>query len=80
MITKEQQLAELRSQLRRVMRGLWARRRPTPELLELVGGDPPLGRRHVGVLAQIGAEGAQTVGAIAEAVGVSLPAATIAAP
>jgi len=56
------------------MRGLWARRRPTPELLELVSGDPPLGRRHVGVLAQIGAEGDRTVGALARELGLSLPA------
>src|SRR3954464_13529370 len=74
MITKEDQLAELRELLRRVMRGLWARRRPTPELLELVSGDPPLGRRHVGVRAQIGAEGDRTVGALARELGLSLPA------
>lgn len=76
MITNEEQLVELRAQLRRVMRGLWSRRRPTPELLELVTGDPPLGRRHVGVLSHIGTEGAQTVGAIARATGISLPAAS----
>jgi len=75
MITNEE-LTELRSQLRRVMRGLWSRRRPSRELLALVSGDPPLGRRHVGVLAHIGSEGAQTVGEIARAVGVSLPAAS----
>jgi DNA-binding MarR family transcriptional regulator len=74
MITNREQLVELRTQLRRVMRGLWSRRRPSPELLELVSGDPPLGRRHVGVLSHIGAEGAQTVSEIAETVGLSLPA------
>ena len=74
MITND--LDELRRQLRRVMRGLRSRRRPTPELLELVTGDPPLGRRHVGVLSHIGTEGAQTVGEIAEATGLSLPAAS----
>jgi DNA-binding MarR family transcriptional regulator len=74
MITKEQQLAELRQSLRRVLRGMWARRRPTPELLALVDGDPPLGRRHVGLLAQVGAEGEQTVSGLAEALGLSLPA------
>jgi DNA-binding MarR family transcriptional regulator len=74
MITNREQLVELRTQLRRVMRGLWSRRRPSRELLELVSGDPPLGRRHVGVLSHIGAEGAQTVSEIAETVGLSLPA------
>ena len=74
MITNSDDLGELRAQLRRVMRGLWARRRPTPELLELVSGDPPLGRRHVGVLAQIGAEGERTVGELARELGLSLPA------
>ena len=51
MITNSDELSELRGLLRRVMRGLWARRRPTAELLQLVSGEPPLGRRHVGVLA-----------------------------
>ena len=76
MITNHDEVRELRAQLRRVMRGLWSRRRPTPELLELVTGDPPLGRRHVGVLSHIGTEGAQTVGEIARATGLSLPAAS----
>ena len=74
MITKEQQLTELRESLRRVMRGLWARRRPTAELLALVDGDPPLGRRHVALLAHIGTEGEQTVSQVARALGLSLPA------
>jgi DNA-binding MarR family transcriptional regulator len=76
MITKEQQLAELRQALRGVMRGLWSRRRPTRELLALAGGDPPLGRRHVALLAHIGTEGAQTVSELAAALGLSLPAAS----
>src|SRR5437763_12049438 len=76
MITKSDDLAELRGQLRRIMRGLWARRRPTRELLELVSGDPPLGRRHVAVLAQIGSEGERTVGDLARELGLSLPAAS----
>jgi len=76
MITNEDELAELGAQLRRVMRGLWARRRPTPELLELVSGDPPLGRRHVAVLAQIGTEGERSVGEVARELGLSLPAAS----
>ena len=74
MITKEQQLTELRESLRRVMRGLWARRRPTAELLALVDGEPPLGRRHVALLAHIGTEGEQTVSEVARALGLSLPA------
>lgn len=74
MITNHEQLGELRHHLRRVMRGLWSRRRPSHELLELVSGDPPLGRRHVGVLAHIGSEGPQTVSEIAATVGLSLPA------
>jgi DNA-binding MarR family transcriptional regulator len=58
------------------MRGLWARRRPTPELLELVQGEPQLGRRHVAVLAHIGTEGERTVGDLARELGLSLPAAS----
>jgi DNA-binding MarR family transcriptional regulator len=70
MINNEQQLAELRSGLRRVMRGLWARRRPDPDLLE------GLARRHVGVLAHVGREGPEAMGDIAAATGLSLPAAS----
>jgi len=69
-------LSELRQLLRRVIRGSWARRRPSPELLELVSGDPPLGRRHVGVLAHVAAEGERTVSEIARDLGLSLPAAS----
>jgi len=58
------------------MRGLWARRRPTPELLELVRREPSLGRRHVAVLAHIGTEGERTVGELARELGLSLPAAS----
>jgi DNA-binding MarR family transcriptional regulator len=75
-IPRGDDLGELRQLLRRVMRGTWSRRRPTPELLELVGGDPPLGRRHVGVLAHVAAEGERTVGEIARELGLSLPAAS----
>jgi DNA-binding MarR family transcriptional regulator len=75
-IPRADDLSELRQLLRRVMRGAWSRRRPTPELLELVGGDPPLGRRHVGVLAHVAAEGKRTVGEIARELGLSLPAAS----
>src|SRR4051794_40973076 len=76
MITNDDDLAAVRMQLRRVMRGLWSRRLPTPELLELVSGEPPLGRRHVAVLAQIGTEGERTVGDLARELGLSLPAAS----
>jgi DNA-binding MarR family transcriptional regulator len=75
-IPRADELVELRQLLRRVLRGTWSRRRPTPELLELVGGDPPLGRRHVGVLAHVAAEGERTVGEIARELGLSLPAAS----
>jgi DNA-binding MarR family transcriptional regulator len=74
MVTNEQQLAELRGALRRVMRGLWARRRPTPELLGLADGEPPLGRRHVALLGHIGTEGERTVSELAAALELSLPA------
>ena len=75
MITKEQQqLQELGDSLRRVMRGLWGRRRPGGKLLALVDGDPPLGRRHIALLAQVGRESGQTVSALAGALGLSLPA------
>jgi DNA-binding MarR family transcriptional regulator len=76
MITNDEQLSELRLLLRHVMRGLWARRRPTRELLELVSGDPPLGRRHVALLAQIGTEGERSVGELAGELDLSLPAAS----
>src|SRR6266436_1975887 len=76
MITNDEQLVELRGLLRHVMRGLWARRRPTPELRELVSGEPPLGRRHVGLLAQIGTEGERSVGELARELDLSLPAAS----
>jgi DNA-binding MarR family transcriptional regulator len=76
MITNDEELTELRRLLRLVMRGLWSHRRPTPELLELVSGDPPLGRRHVGLLAQIGTDGERSVGELARELDLSLPAAS----
>jgi DNA-binding MarR family transcriptional regulator len=80
MITNEQlraqRLHELRDDLRRVMRGFWARRRPTGELFSLLHGDPSLGRRHVGLLAHVGSEGPQTVSGLAQALDLSLPAAS----
>lgn len=75
-IPRNDDLSDLRQLLRRVMRGTWSRRRPTPELLGLVGGDPPLGRRHVGVLSHVAAEGERTVSEIARELGLSLPAAS----
>jgi len=73
MVTNSERVAELRHLLRRVMRGLWARRRPTPELLALVEG-ASLGRRHVAVLAHVGTEGGRSVGDLARELGLSLPA------
>lgn len=39
-------------------------------------GEPQLGRRHVALLAQVGAAPGQTVGDLARALGLSLPAAS----
>jgi DNA-binding MarR family transcriptional regulator len=76
MVTKEE-THELRALLRRVMRGLWGRRQPTPELLQLVEGPgASLGRRHVALLAQVGTEGGRSVGELARELGLSLPAAS----
>jgi len=58
------------------MRGLWSHRRPSPELAALVHGEPPLGRRHLGLLAQVAAASGQTVGELARALDLSLPAAS----
>jgi DNA-binding MarR family transcriptional regulator len=70
------QLGEVRQLLRRVIRGLRHRSRPPDELLALVGEEPPLGRRHIGVLAHIATEGPRTVGEIATELGLTLPAAS----
>jgi DNA-binding MarR family transcriptional regulator len=59
-----------------VLRGLWRRRHPGDQLAAIVAGDPPLGRRHVAVLAHVGTEGPRTVGEIARELGLSLPAAS----
>jgi DNA-binding MarR family transcriptional regulator len=75
MITNAEKVQELRILLRRVTRGLWSRRRPTPELLALVA-DGSLGRRHVALLAQVGGEGERSVGELARELGLSLPAAS----
>ena len=70
------QLGELRQLLRRVLRGLRHRSRPPDELLALVSREPPLGRRHIAVLAHIATEGPRTVGQIADELGLTLPAAS----
>jgi DNA-binding MarR family transcriptional regulator len=75
MVTNADRVAELRLLLRRVLRGLWGRRRPTPELLALVQG-ASLGRRHVSLLAEVGTGGERSVGELAGELGVSLPAAS----
>ena len=67
-MTRDQETHELRRLLRAVMQGMWRHRRPRLEL------DVRLGRRHVGVLTHVAAEGPQTVGEIAQDVGLSLPA------
>jgi DNA-binding MarR family transcriptional regulator len=74
MVTKGGQLDELRRDLRRVMRGLWHRRRPTDEFLEGIPRLHRLSRRHIAVLAQIGTEGERTVGELAQELDLSLPA------
>jgi DNA-binding MarR family transcriptional regulator len=75
MVTEEQ-IARARESLRHVLRGLWGRRRPPFGLMPPGEGEPRLGRRHIGLLAQIGVEGERSVGELAEAVGLSLPAAS----
>jgi DNA-binding MarR family transcriptional regulator len=75
MVTNRSDVAELRRLLRRVMRGLWSRRRPTPELLQS-GRGASLGRRHVALLTHVGTEGPRSVGELARELGLSLPAAS----
>jgi DNA-binding MarR family transcriptional regulator len=67
MITKEEQLVELRRLMRRVIRGLRARGGP----LHRRGG-----RRETGLVAYLAQEGPTTVTDLAAALGVSLPAAS----
>ena len=74
---RDPQVQELRRLLRLVLRGLWRRRRPPPELDSLSQpGGPPLGPRHLGLLVQVGTEGERTVGDLADELGLSLPAAS----
>lgn len=67
MITKAEQLVQLRRLLRQVARGLRARHGP----LHRRGG-----RRETGVVAYLASEGPATVSELAAALGVSLPAAS----
>lgn len=69
-------LEELRRLMRSVLRGLHRRRRPSPELLSLIDGEPRLGGRHVSVLSHVASEGPRTVGDLARELGLSLPAAS----
>jgi DNA-binding MarR family transcriptional regulator len=75
MVTDEQ-VTEARGLLQRVLRGLWGRRRPPFGLAGLKEEGPRLGRRHIALLAQIGVEQERSVGELAEALGLSLPAAS----
>jgi DNA-binding MarR family transcriptional regulator len=58
---------QVRHALRRVLRGVWRRRSPL---------GPGFGRRHVGLLSYVATADRPTVGDVAEAVGLSLPAAS----
>jgi DNA-binding MarR family transcriptional regulator len=69
MITKDE-LREFRGLLRRVTRGLFGR--GGPDL-----GERRLGRRHIGILAQVGTDGPIGVSELAAALGLSLPAASM---
>lgn len=74
--SKPDDLEQLRSLMRSVLRGLHRRRRPSPELLGLIDGEPRLGGRHVAVLAQAASAGPRSVGDLARELGLSLPAAS----
>jgi DNA-binding MarR family transcriptional regulator len=77
MAAPEPQVQELRRLLRVVLRGLWRRRGPPAELGQFLRrGEPPLGRRHIALLVQVGTEGPRTVSQLAEELGLSLPAAS----
>src|SRR5215210_3760968 len=76
MSRQDAEVRELRRLLRLVLRGMWRRRRPPPDLERFLHGDPPIGRRHVALLLQVGTEGERTVGQLAEELGISLPAAS----
>lgn len=67
---------ELRTLLHRVLRGLRFRHGLSPELVELLQGDPPLGRRHVALLDAVATEPGRSVGELALELDLSLPAAS----
>jgi DNA-binding MarR family transcriptional regulator len=71
---RERELRELRLHLRTVLRGLWRRRRP--RLDAALAGGRRLGPRHLAILTYVATEESPTVGEIAEALGLSLPAAS----
>ncbi len=73
---REAEVQELRRLLRAVLRALWRRRRPPADLARFLEGEPPISRRHVALLVQVGTEGERTVGQLAEELGLSLPAAS----
>jgi DNA-binding MarR family transcriptional regulator len=73
---RENELEQLRRAMRAVLRGLHRRRRPSPELLALIDGEPRLGGRHVAVLSHVASDGPRTVGELARELGLSLPAAS----
>ena len=73
---RDPEVRELRRLLRLVLRGMWRGRRPPADLGRFLHGDPPIGRRHVALLVQVGTEGERTVGQLAEELGISLPAAS----
>jgi DNA-binding MarR family transcriptional regulator len=62
-----EEIAQLRHALRRVLRGTWRRRAPLGR---------GFGRRHFGVLSFVATAERPTVGDVAQAVGLSLPAAS----
>jgi DNA-binding MarR family transcriptional regulator len=78
MARRNPELEELRRALRTVLRGLWRRRRPPAELGRFLGGDPPVGPRHIAMLVHVAAnrDEPRTIGELAEELGLSLPAAS----
>ncbi|HEV2592869.1 MAG TPA: MarR family transcriptional regulator [Gaiellaceae bacterium] len=68
-MTRDPQLTELRSLLRRVVRGLRRRHHS-------LGVEARLGPRHLAVLALVAGDPGRTVGEIAAGLGLSLPAAS----
>jgi DNA-binding MarR family transcriptional regulator len=69
-------VGELRLALRRVLRGLRHRHGLSPELVALLEGEPPLGRRHVALLDAVAGEPGRAVSEVAAELGLTLPAAS----